>query len=886
MDPGSAFGVKKESLKKTNIKFYTSAIKPECCPAVLNQHTNFCCLKPRLAIKISNKIIPNAISVIPQADPELKVFSLMIKRCLFILFIGITMLIPSTHAEEPNVSVMFNSATGSIQGINADKSSPIMGEEPTLAPSSEATIDIVPPLALASNKKTSASIGKTTTPVSKTTDDGEANVFLNFEDVSLNSVVNYLAERKKINLVPHKDLEALKVSLSTRKPLTLNRAWNVLLTLLEMNGFSIVQVDNLHRIVANKDNGVEPLPYYTSQITAPEDLPDSDLVVRYMYFFKNIKPEMAQEILKSMLDGDKSVQPIKDLQAVIIKEKCHNIKAALRVIKELDTGGLRQSIRIVPLKEADAETVQKLFQDILGGGEVSDDRLKFIAADSPAESAYFSSTTKIIPDSSKNSLILLGTPANIDKICNFIYKYIDVPIGSADSRIHIRELRYAKAESLKPLLESIIKPPSGQGSDKSSVVGQFKFFEDVIIAADAAGGDENRGAGNRLIISANQSDWVRLNSFIDQLDKPAPQVAFEVLIVDISLKMDKELGSQLQTQGMVGAGLNRVNFNNISAATKEQQETYEHDKSTIPAFKFTDIIAGFGTTGSYMTLGTPGVGEANKMWALIRSFFNTNNSHIISQPYLITNNYQECSITVGNTQRVPGPLVTEKGEAKTQQQVEKQANTEVKLTPQINYDGVVTLKLDMTINEFVGSGPGGPDIAKRTISTKVNMAAGEVLVLGGMTKSNLELNTFKTPILGDIPILGNLFRSSVKKKDEVNLYVFIRPSVIKPSFEGAPDEYTQLKLDYAKYQMIKNDDYSKEHDPVHRWFFKPTNHSIKNTLADARNGVFRPVDNFTYGKGQPKTVDIKYDRYYQAISNVEVAKKLKKLKSRKKKQAQ
>ncbi len=779
-----------------------------------------------------------------------------------------------------------------MQAISADESTPVIAEEQALspAPTPEPMIDIAPPLALASNKKPTASVTTktSTTPSSKGIDDGEANVYLNFENVSLNSVVNYLAERKKINLVPHKDLEAQKVSLSTRKPLTLNRAWNILLTLLEMNGFSIVQVDNLHRIVANKDNGVEPLPYYSSQITPPEDLPDSDLVVRYMYFFKNIKPEIAQDILKSMLEGDRSIQPIKDLQAVIIKEKCHNIKAALRVIKELDTGGLRQSIRIVPLKEADAETVQKLFQEILGGGEGGDDRLKFIAADSPAESAYFSSTTKIIPDSSKNSLILLGTPANIDKICNFIYKYIDVPIGTADSRIHIRELRYAKAEALKPLLESIIKPPSGQSSDKSSIVGQFKFFEDVIIAADAAGGDENRGAGNRLIISANQGDWVRLNSFIDQLDKPAPQIAFEVMIVDINLSMDKELGAQLQSQGMVGAGINRVNFNNMSGVGKADsvtQETYTPDNPTIPAYKFTDIIAKLGS-GSFLTLGASGVGEANKVWAFIRSFFQTNNNHIVSQPYLITNNNQECIITIGSTQRVAGPLVSEKSENPRQQKIEKQANTEVKLTPQINYDGIITLKLDMTINEFVGGTlEGGPNVAKRTIATKVNMAAGEVLILGGMTKSKQELNTYKTPILGDIPILGNVFRSTVKKKNEVNLYVFIRPSVIKPSFEGAPDEYTQLKLDYAKYQMIKNDNYSKESDPVHRWFFKPTNHSIKNTLADARNGVFRPVDDFTYGKGQPKTVDIKSDPYYQAAANVEAANKLKRLKSRKKKQA-
>ena len=105
--------------------------------------------------------------------------------------------------------------------------------------------------------------------------------------------------------------------------------------------------------------------------------------------------------------------------------------------------------------------------------------------------------------------------------------------------------------------------------------------------------------------------------------------------------------------------------------------------------------------------------------------------------------------------------------------------------------------------------------------------------------------------------------------------------MIKPNFDGAPDEYTQLKLDYAKYQMIKNDNYSKEQDPVQRWFFKPTNHSIKDTLADARNGVFRPIDNFTYGRSQPKTVDIRHDPYFRASATIEKNKK-RAMKSRKK----
>jgi general secretion pathway protein D len=780
----------------------------------------------------------------------------MNKRFRIFIFLSAIAAIPLLNAQDPNVSVIFNPSTSTIKAVSTSAT-------PTATQNSK------------DPKKNGPA------------DASDANIYLNFENVSLASVVNYLSERKKINLVPHKDLETPKVSLSTRKPLTLDRAWDILLTLLEMNGFSIIQVDNLYRVVANKDNGVEPLPYYSSQTTPPDELPASDLAVRYIYFFKNIKPEIALDILKSMLDGDKNVQLIKDLQAVIIKEKCHNIKAALKIIKELDTGGLRQSIRIVPLKEADADTVQKLFsQDILGG-DGADDRLKFITAENPVEAAYFSSTTKIISDPSKNSLILLGTPSNIDKICNFIYKYVDVPIGSAESRIHIKELRFAKADTLKPILENIIKPPAGQGSDKSSVIGQFKFFEDVIIAADAGGGDENRGAGNRLIISANQGDWSRLEEFIEKLDKPSPQVAFEVMVVDINLAQDKQLGAQLQSKGLLGADLNRVTFNNLTGLSKDvTQEATAKDPNVIPAYKFTDIISSLKSPGTFVTLGKTGVGDSNHLWALLQSVFTVNNSHVVSQPYLVTNNFQECSMTVGETRRIPGPLISEKGETARQQKVEKPADTDLKLTPQINVDGVVNLKLEMSFNQFGANDPNtGPPMTKRTMHTRVSMSAGEVLVLGGMTKSHQDVSAYRTPLLSSIPILGNLFRSTVKKKSETNLYVFIRPSIIKPNFDGAPDEYTQLKLDYAKYQMIKNDAYTKEQDPVQRWFFKPTNHSIKSTLADARNGIFRPIDNFTYGRGQPKTVDIKHDPYFRAAATIENSKQRAALKSRKKTKA-
>lgn len=777
---------------------------------------------------------------------------------------------------------------------NASKGQP---EENTLTKPTESPLphpeelgllkDALPP---ASTAPLSLTLNAANIKKAKESPKEKANVYLNFENSSLASILNYLAEEKKFNILPNKELENVKVSLSTRNPLTLERAWTVFLTLLEMNNFSIVKVGDLHRVVTSKENGQHPLPTYTSKSgTNPEDLPDSDLVIRYVYFFNNMKPDVAKDILGSMLEGDQSVQISQDLQACIIKEKCFNIKAAMQIIKELDTGGLRESIKIYQLKETNVDIVHKVFEEILGADK--DKTIRFALPEMKKDSSYFSSDTKIIPYPAKNSLILLGTEKNLNKIVEFIKNYLDVEIGSAQSRIHIKEIRYAKAESLKPILENSIKPPSGQATDKSILVGKYKFFDDVIISAEEAAGDNSRGGGNRLIIAANNEDWKRLEAFIDKLDKPQPQVAFEVIVIDVEETQNKELGAQIQNKEgkTLGMGMQAAQFNNLAAgqnlsqdkpggANSNASDTTATPPKDVPPLKYMDIVNNTGAgSPSFLTLGrTNDLNPAeSNIWAIIRSRFATNNTHIVSQPYLIVNNSQACNINVSESRQINGPLQTSKGEPNKTTKTYANAGTQVSLTPQINYDGVVNLDIDIKIDEFQPNKDADPTTITRNIKTKTSMLTGEVLVLGGLKKTNVTEDTWKTPILGDIPFVGTLFKSTTKSKVASSLYVFIRPSIIKPRFEGAPDEYTQLKLDYAKYQLLGTDKIMKSNDPIQRWFFKTNKTSLTDKATKARDGRFDPIDNFAHGKFQPRSVDIKEDPYFKVSESIEKVKKAK-----------
>jgi len=705
--------------------------------------------------------------------------------------------------------------------------------------------------------------------------DEEENIYLNFENASLASLLHYLGEQKKINVLPHKDLENAKVTLTTKKPLTFQRAWDILLTLLEMNGFTMVKVGKLYRIVSSNDNGQEPLPIYSSNNGIdPEKLPDSDIVIRYVYFFKNMKTPTAKSILATMLE-DKNIIENADLNACVIKGKSLTIKTAMKIITELDSGGLREAIEIVQLKWTSVDMVKKMFTDIFGGEE--DNRtIRFSPIKKAKESAFFSSDTKIIPEPVKNSLILMGTQKNIDKIKSFLAKYIDVPIEDAASRIHMKELKYLRATDASQLLMNIIRTPRGSAGEKAVVVeGGFKIFEDVVISAeggDDAGSTEGSryGSGNRLVIACNRDDWSRIEEFIDKLDKPQPQVAIEVMVVDVGLKLERELGAQLyNARGNPIAHNVNAAFDNLAAGAKAETGGVRLEDPLINLAKPTALGQNsptFLTLGKAASTGDP---LNENIWALIKAVTNVTNNQVISQPYLVANNNQKCQVTVKTTWRVQGDLDTTKLQT-TQRRDNIDATVTVALTPHISLTGTVDLEIDVTVNAFQQTSlVQQPTVTNRQLTTKASMSTGEVLVLGGLTKSDLKENVWKTPILGDIPILGNLFKDKTKTKVESNLYIFIRPSIIKPNFEGQPDEYTQLKLDYAKLQVMRGDTYVPDGDPIQRWFFSPTHQSIKERVTDAGKGILRPVDKYIFGYDRPKSVKVKDDPYFKVSEALE-----------------
>jgi len=747
--------------------------------------------------------------------------------------------------------------------------------------------DATKTFSLKKNKKPQKSIEDSLTgnahPKEKKGTGATNKIYLNFDNASLASVLNYLVEQKNLDVLPHKDLAAVKVTLMSREPITIDEAWETMLLLMETNNFTIVNINGVHRVIPLTANQQSALPFYSSLKTEPEDLPDTNTQCRYAYFCKNLTLSVAQGIIAPLV-SDKALQTNTTLQACIITDNCNVIKSALRLIKELDVGGMRQSIKILQLRHADSDTLAKLFSEQILQQQPQDNKIRIIAEEKRRDLSYFSKDTKILSDPTHNRLIFMGMEDSIQKIIEFTNKYLDVPIGKADSRLHIKELQYYDAGTMKSLLDQMIVPPKGLGGTAGTVEGEYKFFEDVVVTADTgnangghAGGNSSGGSGNRLIIACNNEDWRRLTQFIDTIDKPQPQVALEIMIVDINTDDTRGLGGQvLPKPGLLGPNINAAGFtlplgSPGGISSNPQYEIATGSNNTAPWA--TNVLNSLGSgTAAGSTAIDPGstilsFGNAasNQIWGAIRAMYDINHQNVISQPYLIVNNNVKATENLTVTRLVKSLQNNNSGQA-IQTLSPTPASIITEITPHVNGTGLVKLEIHITVNEFAETDSTSPNTTNREIMMQASMCTGEVLVIGGLTSAANSDNTWAVPFFSALPIIGTFFRNKTRGAQKSNLYIFVRPTIVKPHFMAGNDEYTQLKLDYAKYQILNADDTALSKDPIQRYFFAPTDRTIKQVTSDFKNGRMPVIDDFAQRRTLPSEVHMSKDPLFKPIA--------------------
>jgi general secretion pathway protein D len=678
-------------------------------------------------------------------------------------------------------------------------------------------------------------------------------IWFRYKDEPLINIVNDLATKRNINIMPPQETAALtsKITFELPHKISLERAWQYMITILDIAGFAIIPNTPLSFIIKKDQNtNKEILPLYID--VAPQDLPETDLIIRYLRYLTNLQvPNSSdgansslQMLLSQLLSPGASIIYEPQLNAVLITDSARSIKSVMTIIDELSACLPLQKPGFVQLKYTTASQVKMLLDQLIGQTNNNPSGEQQTPQKSSNNSSYFTKGTKSVADNAHNVLILLGKEEDIEKISNFIKEYIDLPPEKGRSILHIYDLQYLNSDTFAPILTQIVQDQVsnqssagydgyGSGTDQSTSSNEtsiYKKFQGVIITTEgsvAGTGDSGSSVaggsqtGNRLIIAAVKDDWVRIEALIKELDKPQLQVVIHGLIIDLSYTGLKNFTSQIRNSKDLF--LKDVNWqtghfghieNGTTSANTAPTDTNALMSNLLP-LSSTNNSSGNIANGS--TKGTCILSfkdTASNGIFLISSMLNQQtDSKILSRPFLTTLNNKEVYFKDSESRTIDGPASGLSG-VQVVNREDVEASIDLKILPRINQNGIINLSITINVNEFETTA--SHTRTNRSLTTNVNIENKDVLVLGGLTKTKLEYTCSKTPLLGDIPFFGNLFKAKTKTVTKTHLMIFLRPEIIKPEDK----KFAHHFLNQAQNLLEKGEEnFSSLKDPISRWFF-------------------------------------------------------------------
>ncbi|TET06139.1 hypothetical protein E3J79_02955 [Candidatus Dependentiae bacterium] len=688
----------------------------------------------------------------------------------------------------------------------------------------------------------------------------EKIISFHYDNEDLVDVINSLASLKEVNVVLPEGPNAItsKLTFHIAEKVTLEQAWDLLYTILDVAGYSMAErVHNTFVIRrTNKEVTKEALPIYIG--VAPDDLPDTDKRIRYLYFLSNIKvseeaEDELQSLLKDLLPAETSSYRIEPASnGLIITAKANEIRSVMRIVKLLEQTTYKEKMEPVKLYHVSVSTVANLFNESI---LKTPERHRYgVDTKKPSEITYFSKYVKVIPYDYTNTLIVVGREQAVERIRDFVRKYIDVPLDAGKSILHIYQLQYLDAVEFEPVIQKIVEAaapgPRQAEAEAGKQVGVERYFEGVIIRADkpeeVAEGKPIKGT-NKLIIAARNDDWIIIKRLIEQLDMPQPQVIIQVLVADLDLTDVRLIGSILRNSDKLhlpkGVAFQAANIADVFVDNVDKPTTlaadllrnyYSDQKGKVietesGTYSYADQASVANST--FVSLSDCGKCWT---WALLRFLHTLGYRKVLSLPHVIAVNNKKAEIKIGDERFVPDAGVGGAGGTVTATKKWIKADLKIDLTPRIAYgekEQALTLDIVVDIDDFKTTSKSDADHVTRHFETTAILNSGDVLALGGLMRLEDANNLNETPVLAQIPILGYLFKRRERKTPKTNLTVFIMPTVIQPKLRGGMGIYTQDYIQLTKRYTQEGELFDSLKDPITRWFFKPEN-MVEESIND------------------------------------------------------
>lgn len=563
-------------------------------------------------------------------------------------------------------------------------------------------------------------------PVTPSTTQQEESWTINLKGADIREFIEQIAQITGETFIVDPRVKG-QVSVVSSTPLTLSEVYQLFLSVMATHGFSVLTQGEQARIVPNAEAKAN-----AGQGPAAPDRLETRLI--------QVQHTSATELiplLRPLVPQYGHLAAVTSANAIIISDRSANIARVEELLHQLDQKGDRD-YSVLDLQHAWVMDAAELLNKTLERGQ-----------------AKGSAGIQVIADSRTNRLIILGPPAARAKLVA-LAQSLDSPTSrSANTRV-IR-LRHNDAKTLAETLGEISEGLKTQGDGESSARPQK-----ILIRADES--------LNALVLLADPDMVATLEDIVRQLDVPRAQVMVEAAIVEVSGDISDALGVQWAVDARGGTGgLGGVNFSGTGLSVGSVLSAIQED--TIPSNLPDGAIIGLGS---------------NSFGMLITALSANTKSNLLSTPSLLTLDNQKAEILVG--QNVPfqtGSFTTSASGADNPfTTIERQdIGVTLKVTPHINEGASLRLEIEQEISSIAPTtqGVNAVDLItnKRSIKSTILAEDGQVIVLGGLIQDDVTQTVSKVPLLGDIPLLGRLFRSNKDTRIKRNLMVFLRPTVIR-----------------------------------------------------------------------------------------------------------
>lgn len=600
-----------------------------------------------------------------------------------------------------------------------------------------------------------------------------------FKDTDINEFISIVGKNLKRTIIVDPNVRG-KISVTSYDMLNEDQYYQFFLNVLQVYDFAVVEMPSgVLKVVRSKDAKTSNIPVVEGNAK------DGDEMITRVVPVYNVPVRELAPILRQLNDqaGGGNVVSHDPSNVMMLTGRAAVVNRLVEIIERVDRAG-DEEVDIIKLRFASAGEMVRIIDSI----NKSQGKANTGAKSDP----------RVVADDRTNSVIVSGDVKARQRIVNLI-KRMDQELES-NGNTRVIFLNYAKAEDLVKVLQGV--SASIQAEDKSQTAGTRSKNRDVSIDAHED--------SNALVITAEPDMMRSLEEVIRQLDVRRAQVQVEAIIVELFEGDGTSLGTQLVTEAGGGTqftnGVVPVGSLGVALKTAKDRET----KDTYVTSNGEVVTTTNTVEGDYTALASL-LGSANGMiagvikngWgAVVQAVSNDTNSNVLATPHLTTMDNEEAFFIVGQEVPIITGTTTGSNNSNPFQTVERQeVGIKLKVTPQINEGNAVQLLIEQEVSSVSGATSVDISINKREIKTTVIVDDGGTIVLGGLIDEDVQESVSKVPLLGDIPILGHLFKSTSTSKRKRNLMVFLRPRIVRDGI--TMNEISRRKYNYIRAEQLK-----------------------------------------------------------------------------------